>query len=258
MAGDWFSIDHELPETAQVRGIFERTDAELDQIVGRLYFLWRLADSQTTDGRLEHTGPKTLARLCGGDETFWLAVEEVGWIAFKGEATVVPDFAKRFGASAKRRQLDARRKKLTRTGCGQLADNLRTGCGRGADDPQTQQSQSQSQEEETSKKSPCRPAVDRVVEHYRTYHPKALPNVKSTSKEYRRIRDRLNEGYTVEQLCEAIDGCHKTPHNLGENDRGQKYLGLELIVRTASHVDRFIENNTNPPGSQEENVQYDK
>ena len=49
------------------------------------------------------------------------------------------------------------------------------------------------------------------------------------------------------ELQRAIDGCHHTPFNLGENDRGEKHLGLELICRDADHVTRFIENADNPP-----------
>jgi len=45
----------------------------------------------------------------------------------------------------------------------------------------------------------------------------------------------------------AIDGCHKTPHNLGDNDRNQKFLGLELIMRSSDQVIRFLENAKNPP-----------
>jgi hypothetical protein len=45
-------------------------------------------------------------------------------------------------------------------------------------------------------------------------------------------------------LQAAIDGCHRTPHNLGENDRGQTYLALELITRTGDQVARFAENAT--------------
>lgn len=165
MAGDWISIDHELPDTAQVRGIYERTNAELDQIIGRLFFLWRLADAQTVDGRLEHTGPKTLARLCGGDQAFWEAVAAVGWVVFEDDAAIIPDFTKRFGASAKRRVLDARRAKQRRnadavtTECRrgddttptprrQDDDAVTTERRRGDDDPWTQQSQSESQSQD--------------------------------------------------------------------------------------------------------------
>ncbi len=88
-------------------------------------------------------------------------------------------------------------------------------------------------------------AINAVIEHYRTYHTRARPG----NRERRKIRDRIREGYSVEDLCKAIDGCHKTPHNLGENERGQTYLSLELIVRNADQVNRFCEYDDSPPKS---------
>jgi hypothetical protein len=38
----------------------------------------------------------------------------------------------------------------------------------------------------------------------------------------------------------AILGIHNTPHNLGENERRTKYLGLHVSMRS-ENVDRFIE-----------------
>lgn len=83
-----------------------------------------------------------------------------------------------------------------------------------------------------------------VFSHYRAHHPKAVPDPQPKSKEWRTIEARLREGFSVGDLCQAIDGCHKTPHNLGQNDKGQKYLGLELIMRNGDQVTRFIENCT--------------
>lgn len=80
-----------------------------------------------------------------------------------------------------------------------------------------------------------------VFDHYKTLHPRSHPKPSSTSKEWQRIRDRLGDGYSLPDLQAAIDGCHRTPHNQGVNDRGQKYLGLELIMRTADQVARFME-----------------
>jgi hypothetical protein len=89
--------------------------------------------------------------------------------------------------------------------------------------------------------------VELVFDHYRTYHPDAVKNPKPASREWKAIKSRLAEGSDVATLCKAIDGCHKTPHNLGDNDRGQKYLGLELIMRSGDQVTRFCENDDNPP-----------
>ena len=79
--------------------------------------------------------------------------------------------------------------------------------------------------------------INAVVEHYRTLHPRYRGDAKDTAK----IRARLKEGYSVEDLIGAIDGCHRTPHNLGENENGRKYLGLELIMRDAKHVTQYLE-----------------
>jgi hypothetical protein len=55
------------------------------------------------------------------------------------------------------------------------------------------------------------------------------------------VRDRLREGSTVEDLKTAIDGYHRSPFHCGENERGQRYLDLTLIVRDGSHVAKGIE-----------------
>lgn len=85
--------------------------------------------------------------------------------------------------------------------------------------------------------------VCKVFDHYRTHHPKAHKSPQRASKEWKAIAARLSEGSSVDELCEAIDGCHKTPHNLGQNDRQQAYLGLELIMRNGDQVARFMEAN---------------
>lgn len=64
------------------------------------------------------------------------------------------------------------------------------------------------------------------------------------------IESRIKEGYTVEALCEAIAGCAQSPWHMGDNDRGQRYDGIDLILRDASHIDKFIAINRNPPRPQ--------
>jgi hypothetical protein len=79
--------------------------------------------------------------------------------------------------------------------------------------------------------------IQQVVEYYRKHHPRARPG----AKEKKAIKARLADGYDVSELCQAIDGCHITPYNLGHNEQGAKYLQLELIMRSSSHVQRFAE-----------------
>jgi uncharacterized protein YdaU (DUF1376 family) len=82
--------------------------------------------------------------------------------------------------------------------------------------------------------------VQAVFEHYRAYHPRAFLAPKADSKEYRLIQARLREGSTVEDLCKAIDGYHRSPWHCGVNDSGTKYQSLELIMRNGSNVTKGI------------------
>jgi hypothetical protein len=87
--------------------------------------------------------------------------------------------------------------------------------------------------------------IERVFTHWKHTmdHPKAVLDPPRRQL----IRKALQAGYTVEQLCEAITGCSLTPHNKGENDRGQRYDGLHIIFRNADQIERFIYNAHHPP-----------
>ena len=82
--------------------------------------------------------------------------------------------------------------------------------------------------------------IHSVVAHYRTYHPKALRSLSKESKTYLGVKGRLEDGYTVTELTEAIDGMHKSPFHCGQNKQGTKYLSLELCMRNPEHVESFI------------------
>ena len=58
-----------------------------------------------------------------------------------------------------------------------------------------------------------------------------------------KIQNRLKDGYDVEYIKQAITNCSMTPHNMGQNDRGQKYNDIELICRNAEKLERFYESN---------------
>ncbi|MES1987100.1 MAG: hypothetical protein V4440_03565 [Pseudomonadota bacterium] len=71
------------------------------------------------------------------------------------------------------------------------------------------------------------------------------PCAKLDSKRKTKIANALKLGYSNEELKQAIDGCALTPYNMGANERSEKYDDIELILRDASHIDRFITNATN-------------
>ena len=47
--------------------------------------------------------------------------------------------------------------------------------------------------------------------------------------------------YSLQDLCNAIRGCSKSPYHMGQNAQKTKYNGLDLILRNAEKIDKFIE-----------------
>ena len=82
--------------------------------------------------------------------------------------------------------------------------------------------------------------VREVFDYWREVmgHPDA--KLKAGSKRARAIRARLKDGYTVEQLKQAVDGCRASPHHRGQNATGTVYDDLELICRDDVHVEQFM------------------
>lgn len=63
---------------------------------------------------------------------------------------------------------------------------------------------------------------------------------KLDAKRLKAITSRLKDGYSVEDLCKAIDGIARSPHHMGENDRRTMYDDIELICRDGPKVDNFM------------------
>jgi hypothetical protein len=52
--------------------------------------------------------------------------------------------------------------------------------------------------------------------------------------------DRLKKDSTLGDIRQAIDGCHASPHNMGENDRHRRFNDLELICRSRTKLEEFM------------------
>jgi hypothetical protein len=87
--------------------------------------------------------------------------------------------------------------------------------------------------------------VKKIFLHWQTImgHPQAQLDGKRITC----ISHALKLGYSEMQLCEAIEGCALTPHNMGVNSQGQRFDSLQLIFRDADQIDRFIHHNHHPP-----------
>ena len=75
------------------------------------------------------------------------------------------------------------------------------------------------------------------------------PDAKLNDKNKAAINKAFKLNYTVEQTFEAIKGCANTPHNIGHNNKSQRYDSLSFILRDAKQIDRFIKNCHHPPRS---------
>jgi len=111
MSGEWIPIDIGLGSKPEVQELVDISGAAVETVVFRLIQMWGWASLNTADGTLRAT-PARVARICGGDSEFWLAVEKVGWLKFDQEAGTmsVPGWETRFSRAAKARAADRIRK----------------------------------------------------------------------------------------------------------------------------------------------------
>ena len=125
----WIKVETHTPDKTELRHIARRchcTQADAFLAFFRL-FVW--LDEQTDDGHVEFFTPEDADQI--GDLTgFGDALQEVRWITFGPTGAVVSNWDRHNGQSAKRRCLDAERKRAVRMASGQTsaseADELRT------------------------------------------------------------------------------------------------------------------------------------
>ena len=85
----------------------------------------------------------------------------------------------------------------------------------------------------------------RIFDHWRVLH--EHPKAKLSDKRKRIITKALKIGYSEGDLMKAIAGCGATPFNMGLNEHGRKYDSIELILRDAEHIERFMDHADDPP-----------
>ena len=95
--------------------------------------------------------------------------------------------------------------------------------------------------QEKKKKELSSKPDDSVMEVFRHWQKvMGTEKAKASPERISKIKARLKD-YTVSQLKEAVDGCRKSEHHMGKNDRKTKYNDIELICRDCKHVDSFLQ-----------------
>lgn len=117
MAGEWVPYDCCLPQKPEVLELVDATGLPVDQVVGRLLMLWGWAALNSSDGSARMS-VRLLSKVCGGDEAFWSAVQDVGWLVIDAEnGTVgIPGWDARFAKAAKSRALATVRHQVDKVG----------------------------------------------------------------------------------------------------------------------------------------------
>jgi len=75
------------------------------------------------------------------------------------------------------------------------------------------------------------------------------PRSDLTGKRKSAISARLKQGYTVEEIKQAIDGCASSPYHMGDNDQRTVYDDLTLICRDDGKLQMFISKVNQPTRS---------
>jgi hypothetical protein len=81
-------------------------------------------------------------------------------------------------------------------------------------------------------------AVVVVYQHWQAVMSK--PKAKLTPERKRKVMARIKEGYTVDDLKAAVDGCKASAWHQGANADGKVFDDLELICRDGKRVEQFI------------------
>jgi hypothetical protein len=113
MAGEWLPVDCNLGIKPEVLEVAAATGQPVEVVIGRLVRLWSWAWLITADGTVKGS-LAMLSGVAGGDETFWKAVEQAGWLVVGDKTLTIPGWEDRFSQAAKSRALAARRQETWR------------------------------------------------------------------------------------------------------------------------------------------------
>lgn len=65
--------------------------------------------------------------------------------------------------------------------------------------------------------------------------------VRLNGERKRKVEARMSEGYTEEDMIEAVRGVALSPWHMGENPEGRLYNDMELVLRNGKNLEKFRE-----------------
>ena len=125
----WIKVETHTPDKAEIRHIARLCHCTRAEAFLAFFRVLVWLDEETDDGHVDFFTPADADEIAGV-EGFGAALQEVGWVTFSPAGAVVSNWDRHNGQSAKRRCLDAERKRSVRMASGQMSasetDDLRT------------------------------------------------------------------------------------------------------------------------------------
>ena len=125
----WIKVETHTPDKSELRQIARLCHCSKADAFLAFFRVFVWLDEQTEDGYVDFFTPADAVEI-GGLNGLGAALETVRWITFGPTGAVVSNWDRHNGQSAKRRCLDAERKRSVRMASGQMSasetDDLRT------------------------------------------------------------------------------------------------------------------------------------
>lgn len=140
MAGDWIKVEKLTPDKPELMAVARECGCSPGDAFAAWFRLWAYFDSATEDGTVRFMSASDADRL-GTLSGLGSAMERTGWLRFDAEGCHVARWSRHNGQSAKRRAVDAERKRQQRKAgvdalleAAERPQNVRTESGHGADE----------------------------------------------------------------------------------------------------------------------------
>jgi hypothetical protein len=122
---NWIKMRSNLWNDPRIAKICDITNKPEREVIGGLYWIWSMADDQSTDGRLEGLSLGAIDRKTGL-KGLGAALVKIGWILESEDGVEIARFDEHNGASAKRRSTEAKRMQFVRKPKDSCAQPMRT------------------------------------------------------------------------------------------------------------------------------------
>jgi hypothetical protein len=122
---NWIKMRSNLWDDPRIAKICDMTNKPEREVIGGLYWIWSMADDQSTDGRLEGLSLGAIDRKTGL-KGLGAALVKIGWILESEDGVEIARFDEHNGASAKRRSTEAKRMQFVRKPKDSCSQPMRT------------------------------------------------------------------------------------------------------------------------------------